>query len=104
MSIQPHGRPASAANPKFAHTEQSGGGPLRILLHFGDLEVSPMHPSHRLTLAPTDWLLLVILSILWGGSFFFAKIAVATIALGLAAIDGRPLAWAYRVGTGFSPR
>ena len=26
------------------------------------------------------------------------------IALGLAAIDGRPVKWAYRVGTGFSPR
>jgi drug/metabolite transporter (DMT)-like permease len=26
------------------------------------------------------------------------------IALGLAAIDGRPLAWLYRVGTGFAPR
>jgi drug/metabolite transporter (DMT)-like permease len=26
------------------------------------------------------------------------------IAIGLAAIDGRPVKWAYRVGTGFSPR
>jgi drug/metabolite transporter (DMT)-like permease len=38
-----------------------------------------------------DWLLLVILSLLWGGSFFFAKIAVAelppfTLALGRVAI------------------
>ena len=27
----------------------------------------------------TDWLLLVLLSILWGGSFFFAAIAVREI-------------------------
>jgi len=33
----------------------------------------------RLTMSATDWLLLVALSILWGGSFFFAKIAVAEL-------------------------
>jgi drug/metabolite transporter (DMT)-like permease len=42
-------------------------------------------------MSATDWLLLVILSILWGGSFFFAKIAVLelpplTVALGRVAI------------------
>ena len=31
-------------------------------------------------------------------------VGMAAIALGLAAIDGRPIEWAYRVGTGFSPR
>jgi len=31
-------------------------------------------------------------------------VGMAAIALGLAAVDGRPLRWAYRVGTGFSPR
>jgi drug/metabolite transporter (DMT)-like permease len=44
-----------------------------------------------LTMSATDWLLLVTLSILWGGSFFFAKIAIAelpplTVALGRVAI------------------
>ena len=29
---------------------------------------------------------------------------MAAIGIGLAAIDGRPAAWAYRVGTGLSPR
>ena len=36
-------------------------------------------PPARLTLSATDWLLLVTLSILWGGSFFFAKIAVTEL-------------------------
>jgi drug/metabolite transporter (DMT)-like permease len=31
-------------------------------------------------MSATDWLLLIALSILWGGSFFFAKVAVAEIA------------------------
>ena len=30
-------------------------------------------------MAPQDWALLVLLSLLWGGSFFFAKIAVAEV-------------------------
>ena len=42
-------------------------------------------------MSATDWLLLVALSILWGGSFFFAKLAVLelpplTVALGRVAI------------------
>jgi drug/metabolite transporter (DMT)-like permease len=58
-------------------------------------------PSARLTLAPIDWLLLVALSILWGGSFFFAKIAVAelpplTVALGRVAIAAATLALVAR--------
>ena len=45
----------------------------------------------RLTMSATDWLLLVTLSVLWGGSFFFAKIAILelpplTVALGRVAI------------------
>ena len=32
------------------------------------------------------------------------SLGMAAIAIGLAAIDGRPAKWAYRVGTGFSPR
>jgi drug/metabolite transporter (DMT)-like permease len=47
--------------------------------------------SSRLTMSAADWALLILLSILWGGSFFFAKIAVAelpplTVALGRVAI------------------
>jgi drug/metabolite transporter (DMT)-like permease len=50
----------------------------------------PMPPA-RLTMPAADWLLLVTLSILWGGSFFFAKIAVRelptlTVVLGRVAI------------------
>lgn len=60
-----------------------------------------MHPA-RLTMAPTDWLLLVALSILWGGSFFFAKIAVAelpplTVALGRVALAAASLALVARI-------
>jgi len=33
----------------------------------------------RPTIAASDWLLLLVLSVLWGGSFFFAKIAVGAI-------------------------
>lgn len=45
----------------------------------------------RLTMSATDWLLLVSLSLLWGGSFFFGKIAVLelpplTVAFGRVAI------------------
>ena len=45
-------------------------------------------------MSATDWLLLVTLSMLWGGSFFFAKLAVLelpplTVALGRVAHRGR---------------
>lgn len=36
-------------------------------------------PLSPLVLSPRDWAMLVTLSVLWGGSFFFAKIAVAEI-------------------------
>jgi len=56
----------------------------------------------RLTMAPIDWLLLVTLSILWGGSFFFTKIAVQelaplTLALGRIAIAAASLALVTRM-------
>src|SRR6185503_13157663 len=52
--------------------------------------MTPSPPS-RLAMSATDWLLLVTLSVLWGGSFFFAKLAVLelpplTVALGRVAI------------------
>ena len=33
----------------------------------------------NVTMKPIEWLLLVLLSLLWGGSFFFNRIAVATL-------------------------
>jgi drug/metabolite transporter (DMT)-like permease len=47
--------------------------------------------SARLTMSATDWLLLIALSLLWGGSFFFGKVAVLelpplTVAFGRVAI------------------
>ena len=44
---------------------------------------SPAMPTavrNPLTMSATDWLLLIALSLLWGGSFYFAKIAVREIA------------------------
>lgn len=38
---------------------------------------TPLPPSP--SMSTTDWLLLITLSILWGGSFFFAKVAVMEI-------------------------
>ena len=45
----------------------------------------------KLTMTASDWLLLIVLSVFWGGSFFFAEIAVReipplTLALGRCAI------------------
>jgi drug/metabolite transporter (DMT)-like permease len=44
----------------------------RALLQACRMSISPARPA----MSATDWLLLVTLSVLWGGSFFFAKIAV----------------------------
>lgn len=35
--------------------------------------------SSRLTMTASDWLLLVLLSVLWGGSFYFVEIAIPEI-------------------------
>jgi drug/metabolite transporter (DMT)-like permease len=60
-------------------------------------------------MSATDWLLLVFLSVLWGGSFYFAKIAVAeipplTLALGRVAIAAVVLAAVARIMVGPFPR
>jgi len=52
--------------------------------------MSPLHKP-ALPMSQTDWTLLVVLSVLWGGSFYFAKIAVReipplTLALGRVGI------------------
>src|SRR5215468_7846661 len=59
-------------------------------------------PPALLAMSATDWLLLIALSILWGGSFFFAKIAVSelaplTVVLGRVAIAAATLALVARV-------
>jgi drug/metabolite transporter (DMT)-like permease len=41
-------------------------------------DVSRAVPAAR-SLSGSDWLLLILLSVVWGGSFFFAKIAVAEL-------------------------
>ena len=57
-------------------------------------------------MAATEWLLLVTLSVLWGGSFFFAKVALAalpplTVVLGRTGIAcGGPLGLRGRPGRG----
>lgn len=56
----------------------------------------------KLSMSAADWLLLVVLSLLWGGSFFFAKVAVEdlpplTLALGRVAIAAVILAVLTRV-------
>ncbi len=38
-----------------------------------------MPPSKHRVMGPAEWLLLVTLSVLWGGSFFFAKVAIAEL-------------------------
>ena len=38
-----------------------------------------MQPTTRNSMKPLEWILLIILSILWGGSFFFSKVAVAEL-------------------------
>jgi len=63
--------------------------------------------SKALSMSATDWLLLLMLSVLWGGSFYFAKIAVLeipplTLALGRVAIAASALAiFARAIGTPF---
>ena len=58
-------------------------------------------------MSASDWLLLIALSVLWGGSFYFAKIAVLeipplTLALARVAIAGAVLAVLVRpLGGGF---
>ena len=67
----------------------------------------PAFAKHPLTMSATDWLLLLVLSVLWGGSFYFAKIAVLeipplTLALGRVAIAALALAVVARaMGTPF---
>src|SRR5947208_2519057 len=60
--------------------------------------MSPSQPPRKaLSMSATDWLLLLVLSVLWGGSFYFAKIAVLeipplTLALGRVSIAAAALA------------
>jgi drug/metabolite transporter (DMT)-like permease len=61
------------------------------------------------SMSATDWMLLIILSVLWGGSFYFAKIAVPeipplTLALGRVGIAAAVLAVVARLMAGPFPR
>jgi drug/metabolite transporter (DMT)-like permease len=38
-----------------------------------------MGSEHALKMGPIEWVLLLVLSVLWGGSFFFVKLAVAEL-------------------------
>jgi drug/metabolite transporter (DMT)-like permease len=70
-----------------------------------------MSPPANITpsMSATDWMLLVFLSVLWGASFYFAKIAVAeisplTLALGRVGIAAAVLAIVARLVAGPFPR
>jgi drug/metabolite transporter (DMT)-like permease len=57
----------------------------------------------RLSVSTADWLLLFLLSVLWGGAFFFGKVAIVeipplTLALGRVAIAAGVLAVFVRIG------
>ncbi len=67
------------------------------------------NPPSPLVMSATDWLLLIALSVLWGGSFYFAKVAVLeipplTLALGRVAIAGAAIAVLVRPLGGTFPR
>ena len=62
-----------------------------------------------LVMSATDWLLLIALSVLWGGSFYFAKVAVLeipplTLALARVLIAGAVIAILIRPLGGAFPR
>src|SRR5690242_7986546 len=70
--------------------------------------MSSFHPPRTaLSMSPTDWLLMLVLSVVWGGSFYFAKVAVLeipplTLALGRVAIAASALAvFARAIGARF---
>lgn len=65
--------------------------------------------SQPLSISATDWLLLILLSVLWGGAFYFAKVAVLeipplTLALGRVGIAAAVLALLMRFIAGPMPR
>jgi uncharacterized membrane protein len=64
--------------------------------------LTPSPHAEKLSMSAADWLLLIFLSMLWGGSFFLAKVAVEdlpplTLALGRVAIAAAILAVLARV-------
>ncbi|MBM3528540.1 MAG: DMT family transporter [Alphaproteobacteria bacterium] len=69
----------------------------------------PPSPDKPLSMSPLDWLLLVTLSVLWAGSFLFAKIALAdlpplTLGLGRVAIAAAIIAILIKPLGGTVPR
>jgi drug/metabolite transporter (DMT)-like permease len=67
----------------------------------------PASAAPALLMSASDWLLLLILSVMWGGSFYFAKIAVyeippLTLALGRVGLAASALAlFAWVMGSRF---
>lgn len=66
-------------------------------------------PSPATTMDRQTWLLLILLSVLWGGSFFFANVALRelpplTLALGRVAIAAALLYPFFRIAGGNLPR
>ena len=62
-----------------------------------------MGSESALKMGPLEWVLLLVLSMLWGGSFFFVKLAVAelppfTIVLGRVGVAALALNLVVRVG------
>ena len=69
----------------------------------------PSEPKPGLSMSATDWILLLVLSVLWGGSFYSAKIAVPeipplTLALGRVGIAAIALLVVARLVAGPFPR
>ncbi|HYI25177.1 MAG TPA: EamA family transporter [Thermomicrobiales bacterium] len=63
---------------------------------------SATSPKTALTITPRDWLLLALLGVVWGGSYFFAKVAVEdigplTVVFGRVALAAIILTVAMRV-------
>ncbi|MCO5129199.1 MAG: DMT family transporter [Xanthobacteraceae bacterium] len=69
------------------------------------IEIRTAAPSQSLSITSGDWVRLLCLSVLWGGSFFFVGVAVKElppltvvfVRVGLAALLLLPLIWLYRI-------
>ena len=57
-----------------------GQGPHALPNRANEVQAMSMPAPKPLSMSAADWLMLIALSLLWGGSFYFAKIAVREIA------------------------
>src|SRR5947199_309764 len=75
------GRPRQKTR-RFSSGYKAGGPARGDRARSANQDDTPSMPAPANTIpsmSATDWALLLILSVLWGGSFYFAKIAVAEI-------------------------